>query len=193
FRHCRTRPPAGRTGPCCRRTLHVRGSLLRAARPQLAEPRWRVRVRSRAASWPSLVGRELSAVHVTRLERSRMTKRGMQIALCLVLAGCGTSSSTTAQPASGSGESFAISPIATFDNPWALAFLPGARTAIVTEKPGHIWLVDAGTGQKQPVAGAPRVLYEGQGGLLDVVLSPSFATDNQVYLTYSEPSPKGGS
>ena len=122
-----------------------------------------------------------------------MTKPGMQIALCLVLASCGSSSSTTAQPADSSGERFAISPVATFDNPWALAFLPGTRTAIVTEKPGHIWLVDAGNGQKQPVAGAPRVLYEGQGGLLDVVLSPTFAQDGQVYLTYSEPSPNGGS
>ena len=76
---------------------------------------------------------------------------------------------------------------------WAMAFLPGARTAVVTEKPGHIWLVDVRTGQKLAVAGAPRVLYGGQGGLLDIVLAPGFASNNQVYLTYSEPSPSGGS
>jgi glucose/arabinose dehydrogenase len=37
------------------------------------------------------------------------------------------------------------------------------------------------------------VLFGGQGGLLDVVVSPSFATDKFVYLTYSEPSANGGS
>jgi glucose/arabinose dehydrogenase len=49
------------------------------------------------------------------------------------------------------------------------------------------------SGRKQPVSGAPRVLYGGQGGLLDVVLAPTFAADNQLYLTYSEPSSNGGS
>jgi glucose/arabinose dehydrogenase len=63
----------------------------------------------------------------------------------------------------------------------------------VTEKPGRIWLVDLGSGRKQPVAGAPRVVLSDQGGLLDVKLAPTFAADNQVYLTYSEPSPGGGS
>ena len=122
-----------------------------------------------------------------------MFKRLMQAALILTVASCGNSSSTTAQPAGSSASGFGISPIATFDNPWALAFLPGTMTALVTEKPGHVWLIDAKTGRKQPVAGAPRVLYEGQGGLLDVALSPTFASDGLVYLSYSEPAPQGGS
>jgi aldose sugar dehydrogenase len=122
-----------------------------------------------------------------------MTKRAMQAALSLVLAACGTSSQTTAQPAKGSDPSFTSAPVATFDNPWAMAFLPGTNIAIVTEKPGRIWLVDWKSGRKQQVTGAPRVLYGGQGGLLDVVLAPTFRTDNQLYLTYSEPSPNGGS
>jgi glucose/arabinose dehydrogenase len=65
--------------------------------------------------------------------------------------------------------------------------------ALVTEKPGRLWLVDAITGQKQPVAGVPPVRFEGQGGLLDVVVAPTFAGDQLIYLTYSEPSPDGGS
>jgi glucose/arabinose dehydrogenase len=65
--------------------------------------------------------------------------------------------------------------------------------AIVTEKPGHIWLVDVRTGQKQPVSGAPQVVYHGQGGLLDIVVAPGFTSNGQVYLTYSEPSANGGS
>ncbi len=122
-----------------------------------------------------------------------MTKRAMQAALSLVLAACGTSSQTTAQPAKGSDSSFTSAPVATFDNPWAMAFLPGTNVAIVTEKSGRLWLVDWKSGRKQQVTGAPEVLYGGQGGLLDVVLAPTFRTDNQLYLTYSEPSPNGGS
>jgi glucose/arabinose dehydrogenase len=78
-----------------------------------------------------------------------MTKRLLQVALFVFLAGCGSSSSTTAQIAASSDPPFKTTPVATFDSPWALAFLPGTRTAIVTEKPGRIWLVDVGSGQKQ--------------------------------------------
>ena len=34
--------------------------------------------------------------------------------------------------------------------------------------------------------GVPEVSVIGQGGLLDVVLSPDFATDNMIYLSYAE-------
>ena len=122
-----------------------------------------------------------------------MTLRLMQAALLLVLAACGSSTATTAQTSGGSAEAFSIQPIATFDSPWAMAFLPGSMTAIVTEKPGKLWLVDARTGHKQPVGGAPQVVVSSQGGLLDVVLSPAFASDHLVYLTYAEPSANGGS
>ena len=122
-----------------------------------------------------------------------MIKRLFQAALFLAVAACGNASSTTAQPSTSSGTSFAISPIATFSSPWAMDFLPTSGTAIVTEKPGRIWLVDLRTGRKEPVAGVPRVVASDQGGLLDVKLSPTFARDGQVYLTYAEPSANGGS
>jgi glucose/arabinose dehydrogenase len=126
----------------------------------------------------------------------------------LALAACGASAPTNAQDAHGSGASpssadpanlpatkppFVSAEVATFDNPWAIAFLPGTTTGLVTEKPGRLWLVDVRTGQKQPVAGAPKVVYGGQGGLLDVVVAPGFASNGAVYLTYSEPSANGGS
>ena len=128
--------------------------------------------------------------------------RLLQLIALLVLAACGSSAQTSAQSGSGSSgpanldvsdPPFTTTEITTFDNPWALAFLPGTDIAIVTEKPGRLWLVDVKNGQKQLVSGAPQVVYRGQGGLLDVVLSPSFASDQQIYLTYSEPSPNGGS
>jgi glucose/arabinose dehydrogenase len=122
-----------------------------------------------------------------------MSKHYVQAAVLLLLASCGNSSSSTAQPASGSGRPFVTAAVATFNSPWAMDFLPGSDTAIVTEKPGRIWLVDLNTGQKRGVAGAPKVVVSSQGGLLDVKFSPTFASDRLVYLTYSEPSANGGS
>ena len=137
-----------------------------------------------------------------------MILRMIPAAALLALAACGASTSTNAQHAGQRGGSaaesaranlpettppFSTREIATFDNPWALAFVPGTSTALVTEKPGRIWLVDVRSGQKQPVAGAPKVVYGNQGGLLDVVVAPGFAVNGEVYLTYSEPSANGGS
>jgi glucose/arabinose dehydrogenase len=125
-----------------------------------------------------------------------MTWRLMQAGLVLVLAACGSSAQTAdpSPPASSSAaRPFTVSPVATFDSPWAMAFLPGSSTAIVTEKPGRLWLVDVATVKKLSVSGAPRVINSDQGGLLDVALSPAFANDHLVYLTYAEPSASGGS
>ena len=125
-----------------------------------------------------------------------MKGKPVQAALFLVLAGCGAAPSNSAQGTAG--RPFAVSKVATFNAPWALSFLPGSglpltNMALVTEKGGKLWLVDAANGNKREVAGAPRVVAEGQGGLLDVVASPSFAGDGLIYLTFSEPSQQGGS
>ncbi|HVU28972.1 MAG TPA: PQQ-dependent sugar dehydrogenase [Sphingomicrobium sp.] len=123
----------------------------------------------------------------------------MQSAIMLILAACGSPARTSGQDSAGpanlpaSETPFHAATIATFDNPWAMAFLPGTNLALVTEQPGRIWLVDAGTGRKQPVSGAPGVVYRGQGGLLDVVAAPGFEADRLIYLTYSEASRNGGS
>src|SRR3954471_10877855 len=84
---------------------------------------------------------------------------------------------------------FRIEEMGSFDSPWALAFLPGEKAALVTENGGrlHLWRARAAT---IPVAGIPAVAAGGQGGLLDVVLSPRFAGDGLVSLTYSEPKPR---
>lgn len=94
----------------------------------------------------------------------------------------GASTPTSAKP-------FRIAPVASFDSPWALAFLPDQRM-LVTEKPGRLWLVTA-AGAKTAVTGVPKVHSEGQGGLLFVATSPTFAQDRQVYLTYAEPGDGG--
>ncbi|MCW3798509.1 PQQ-dependent sugar dehydrogenase [Sphingomonas sp. BN140010] len=90
-----------------------------------------------------------------------------------------------------SGRPFQVTPLATFQSPWALAFLPDG-SALVTEKPGRVKLWRSGGGTSA-VAGVPTVASGGQGGLLDIKLSPTFPDDRLVYLTYAEPSAKGGS
>ena len=72
------------------------------------------------------------------------------------------------------------------DHPWALAFLPDNKGMLITEKPGNLRIVSPDGTLSKPLSGVPEVWAQGQGGLLDVVLSPSFATDRMVYLTFSE-------
>jgi glucose/arabinose dehydrogenase len=86
---------------------------------------------------------------------------------------------------------FAVTQVATFNTPWRIAFLPDGRM-LITEKPGAVWLVTQ-AGAKVQVSGAPAVLAQGQGGLLGIYLSPTYASDHSVYLTYSEPGEPGGS
>ena len=121
-----------------------------------------------------------------------MGRKVVQAALFLMLAGCSASPGSGTQNDPG-GRPFSVSEVTTFDSPWAMDFFPASNSAIVTEKPGRMWLVDVSSGRKQPIAGVPRVVVSSQGGLLDVVVSPRFQTDNLVYLTYSEPSSNGGS
>src|SRR5438045_2228013 len=66
---------------------------------------------------------------------------------------------------------FAMTQVATFKLPWRLAFLPDGRM-LVTEKVGAVWLVTQ-QGEKTPVDNVPAVLWEGQGGMLGVFLSPN--------------------
>ena len=86
---------------------------------------------------------------------------------------------------------FTMTQVATFQLPWRLAFLPDGRM-LITEKVGPVWLVTQ-QGMKTPVDNVPAVLYQGQGGMLGVFVSPKYATDRSVYLTYAEPGDPGTS
>lgn len=76
-------------------------------------------------------------------------------------------------------------------NPWALAFLPDGQGMLVTERPGNLRVVSAEGKVGPPLSGVPKVWVEGQGGLLDVVLSPEFTKDRTVYLSYAEEGDDG--
>ena len=69
--------------------------------------------------------------------------------------------------------------------PWSIAFLPGGDT-LITERPGRLRIVRNGKLLPASVEGLPAVVFEGQGGLLEVAAHPDFATNRLLYLTYSK-------
>ena len=71
-------------------------------------------------------------------------------------------------------------------HPWSLAFLPGGDL-LITERPGRLRVVRLGHLLEVPIAGVPVVAAVGQGGLLDVVLHPDFATNRLLCLSYNRP------
>jgi len=76
-------------------------------------------------------------------------------------------------------------------HPWAVAFLPGNKGMLVTERTGNLRRVTPEGKLSAPISGVPKVWVQGQGGLLDVELSPDFAKDRMVYLTYAEAASDG--
>jgi glucose/arabinose dehydrogenase len=76
------------------------------------------------------------------------------------------------------------------EHAWSVAFLPGGDM-LVTERPGRLRIIRNGQLLPDPVAGVPEVRARGQGGLLDVVPHPDFASNRLVYLSFSKPGPDG--
>jgi glucose/arabinose dehydrogenase len=109
----------------------------------------------------------------------------------LLLAACsaGGEAAENAQAATpaSAARPFQVRRIATFDEPWAMAFLPGGGPrALITERKGKLKLLWSDVGRVGEVAGAPAVDYGGQGGFGDVVLHPRFARNRLVYLSWIE-------
>lgn len=75
-------------------------------------------------------------------------------------------------------------------HPWAVEPLPGGDL-LVTERPGRMRIITASGQVSEPIAGVPRVDARGQGGLLDVALSPSFDSDRTIFWSYAEPREGG--
>jgi aldose sugar dehydrogenase len=97
------------------------------------------------------------------------------------------SAEITRAPAVKTQQPFKVETIAQgLVHPWGLGFLPDGRL-IVTERPGRVRLVATTGALSGPVRGVPKVYANGQGGLLDVALSPDFATTGLIYLSYAEP------
>jgi glucose/arabinose dehydrogenase len=110
--------------------------------------------------------------------------------LSTTLIACSGQAQEPPAQASSAGKPFQVQPVADFDAPWAMTFLPDGRM-LVTEKKGQLLLVTADGQGRKTVAGTPAVDTEGQGGLMDVVLHPKFAQNRMVYLSFSEAGPGG--
>lgn len=76
------------------------------------------------------------------------------------------------------------------EHPWSLAFLPDGRM-LVTERDGRLRVVSAKGELSRPLSGVPKVHAVGQGGLLDVALSPDYARDRSIFLSFAQPTDGG--
>jgi glucose/arabinose dehydrogenase len=74
--------------------------------------------------------------------------------------------------------------------PFGMAFLPDAR-ALVTDRPGTLWLLDTRTGAMTRLAGVPAVSDSVDGGLLDIEVHPDYARNGWIYFSYSEKTDTG--
>lgn len=75
-------------------------------------------------------------------------------------------------------------------HPWALALTPDG-SFLVTERPGRLRLVTRQGLISDPIGGLPAVDARNQGGLLDVTLSPNFAADRMVYVSFAQAHGEG--
>lgn len=114
---------------------------------------------------------------------------GFACSLSLALLACsGVSTPGEAQPQAATPAAdlpFTLTPVGTFESPWAMAFLPDGKM-LVTQKMGAMILFDPKSGAKQTVSGTPTVVSTGQGALMDVVLAPDFARSRKIYFSFSE-------
>lgn len=108
-------------------------------------------------------------------------KKVLTILISVLTVAC--SQAQTTQP-------FGVETIATFEQPWAMAFLPDDRI-LVSEKKGHIRIVSQDGAMFGEVSGLPEVDYGRQGGFGDVVLHPDFASNSLLYMSYVEGAPGG--
>jgi aldose sugar dehydrogenase len=76
------------------------------------------------------------------------------------------------------------------DKPWAVEPLPNGDL-LVTEKAGRLRIVSAKGQVGRAISGLPKVDARGQGGLLDVALSPKFESDRTIFFSYAEPREGG--
>lgn len=74
--------------------------------------------------------------------------------------------------------------------PWSIAWLPSGDT-LITERPGRLRIVRDGALLPQAVEGVPQVVFQGQGGLLEVAVHPNFASNRLLYLTFSKTKADG--
>jgi len=108
----------------------------------------------------------------------------------LALTSCANAETGETAPAVAAATPFTASEVATFEEPWAIAFAPGTPVLFVTEKSGSLKFIDTANGTTGTVSGLPEVAYGGQGGLGDVAFLPAEASatlgGRTIYLSWAE-------
>jgi aldose sugar dehydrogenase len=111
--------------------------------------------------------------------------------LTLAFAACGPADARDAtlqsKSASEQHDFRVVTVVEGLENPWSMAFLPDGDM-LVTERPGRLRIVRDGMLLPDEVPGLPAVRPRGQGGLLDVVPHPDFASNRLLYISYSKPN-----
>ncbi|MFJ8229059.1 PQQ-dependent sugar dehydrogenase [Streptomyces sp. NPDC094448] len=101
--------------------------------------------------------------------------------------GAAASASPSGPPAKGSAT--VVATVATgLKSPWGAVALPDGDLLVASRDQGTIGRVDAETGKVTEIGSVPGVAASGEGGLLGLALSPSFAADRRVYAYFTTES-----
>ncbi len=74
---------------------------------------------------------------------------------------------------------------APLDTPWGIVFLPDGRM-LVSDRVGVIRLIEHGTLRPDPIRDTPKPFVRQDGGYLDLIAHPDYATNGWLYLAYTE-------
>ena len=116
----------------------------------------------------------------------------MAIALSLpslALASCAVAETGETASDDAAAPDLTITEMGEFDRPWAIEFIPGTQTLVITEKAGTLKFMNTETGDVVEVGGVPEVAFGGQGGLGDVAFLQSETGDadgRTIYLSWAE-------
>jgi aldose sugar dehydrogenase len=116
--------------------------------------------------------------------------RSMAIACAVGLVAFGPSSAHAQSFHSAAGDLVVQTVASGLSHPWAIAFLPDGRL-LVTERPGRMHIVGSDGKLSPALAGVPKVMASGQGGLHDVILDRNYAQNHTIYFCYAEPADGG--
>ncbi|MEK6782207.1 MAG: PQQ-dependent sugar dehydrogenase [Bacteroidota bacterium] len=70
--------------------------------------------------------------------------------------------------------------------PFGMDFLPDGRLLVTDRAIGNMVVVNTETGEKELLQGVPGVVGQGDGGLLDILVHPDYATNGWIYFSYSK-------
>jgi len=124
------------------------------------------------------------------------TRLSFCIAMSLALNACAQPAQTTSAPqvaqtqATKTGDMRIQTVASGLKHPWSVALLPDGGF-LVTERPGRLRRIAPDGILSAPIAGVTAVFAQGQGGLLDVVLDPDFASNQRIWLSFAEPGDNG--